>query len=445
MSTLTLSHEADLVAQAAHRIATAAAYDRLIELAGEAQFVLIGEASHGTHDFYATRAELTRRLIEEKDFRVVALEADWPDTLRVHRYVTGRAPERDAAEALGDFRRFPAWMWRNTVMVEFVNWLRNWNLHSDRKGTGAGIFGMDLYSLHTSMESVLGYLDKVDPESARRARRRYSCFELFGEDPQAYGYATTRGHSEPCEDEVVAQLTELRRKYGEFMSRDGQVAKDEFFYAEQNARLVTNAERYYRSMFRGREESWNLRDQHMTETLAALISHFDGGRGKVVVWAHNSHLGDARATEMRARGECNVGQLTRERFGERVFGIGFSTYSGTVTAARDWGNPAECRRVRPGLAGSYEKFFHETEVPRFWLNLREGNAATEILRERRLQRAIGVIYRPETERESHYFEACLPEQFDAVIHLDETRSLEPLERNSEWVRGELPETYPEGL
>jgi erythromycin esterase-like protein len=330
-------------------------------------------------------------------------------------------------------------------MVEFVNWLRGWNLHPDRKNARAGIFGMDLYSMHASMESVLGYLDKVDPELASRARRRYSCFELFGEDPQAYGYATTRGHSESCEDEVVAQLIELRRKYGEFMSRDGQVAKDEFFYAEQNARLVTNAERYYRSMFRGREESWNLRDKHMTETLAALIGHFDSGRSKVIVWAHNSHLGDARATEMSARGECNVGQLTRERFGEHVFGIGFSTYYGTVTAARDWGDPAECRRVRPGLPGSYEELFHATEVPRFWLNLREANAATKLLRERRLQRAIGVIYRPETERWSHYFEACLPEQFDALIHLDETRALEPLERNSEWVRGELPETYPEGL
>ena len=445
MSTLTLSHEAGIIAQVAHRISTAADYDRLIELAGEAQLVLIGEASHGTHEFYATRAELTRRLIEEKGFRIVALEADWPDMLRVHRYVTGCANECGAAEALGDFRRFPTWMWRNTVMVEFVNWLRGWNLHPDRTNARAGIFGMDLYSMHASMESVLGYLDTVDPEAARRARRRYSCFELFGEDPQAYGYATTRGHSEPCENEVVAQLIELRRKYGEFMSRDGQVAKDEFFYAEQNARLVTNAERYYRSMFRGREESWNLRDTHMTETLAALIGHFDSGRSKVIVWAHNSHLGDARATEMSARGECNVGQLTRERFGERVFGIGFSTYSGTVTAARDWGDPAECLRVRPGLPGSYEELFHATEVPQFWLNLRAANAATKLLRERRLQRAIGVIYRPETERWSHYFEACLPEQFDALIHLDETCALQTLERNSEWMRDELPETYPEGL
>ena len=445
MSTLTLNHEAKIVAQAAHRINTTADYDHLIELAGAAQFVLIGEASHGTHDFYATRAELTRRLIAEKGFRILALEADWPDMLRVHRYVTGRTKEPSAAAALGDFRRFPAWMWRNTVMVEFIDWLRGWNLQPDHKSDLAGIFGMDLYSLHASMESVLGYLDKSDPEAASRARQRYSCFDHFGKDPQAYGYATTRGNSESCETEVVAQLVELRRKYGESMSRSGEVAKDELFYAQQNARLVANAEGYYRSMFRRHEESWNLRDKHMTETLSALVGHFDGGHSKVIVWAHNSHLGDARATDMSARGEWNVGQLTREQFGYRVFGIGFSTYSGTVTAARDWGDAAECRRVRPGLQGSYEELFHATGIPRFWLSLREANAATKLLNERRLQRAIGVIYRPETERESHYYEACLPKQFDAVIHLDETRALEPLERNSEWDQGELPETYPEGL
>ncbi len=436
---------AETIVEAAHPVSTHRDYDSLVDLAAAAQFVLIGEASHGTDEFYATRAALTRRLIAEKGFRIVALEADWPDMLRVHRYVTGRAEERDAVEALGDFRRFPAWMWRNTVMVEFVEWLREWNSRAPRESDKAGLFGIDLYSMHASMESVLAYLDKVDPEAAHRARRRYGCFEYFGDDPQTYGYATTRGHAESCEEEVIAQLTDLRRRYGELMSRDGQIAEDEYFYAEQNARLVANAERYYRSMFRGRDESWNLRDEHMTETLGALVNHFDGGRAKVVVWAHNSHLGDARATAMSERGEWNVGQLTRERFGSKVFGIGFSTYSGSVTAARDWGDPAERRRVRPGLRGSYEELLHATEVPRFWLDLREHNGATELLRKRRLQRAIGVIYRPETERWSHYFEASLPEQFDAIIHLDETRALEPLERTSQWDAGELPETYPQGL
>jgi erythromycin esterase-like protein len=436
--------ELEALREAAHPISSDQDYYSLIELAGLAQLVLIGEASHGTNEFYATRVALTRRLIAEKGFQTLAIEADWPDTLRVHRYVVGRSKERDASAALSDFRRFPAWMWRNTVMAEFIDWLRGWNAAAGRDRP-VGIFGMDLYSLRTSIESVLGYLEKVDAHAARRARRRYGCFEFFGEDPQAYGYATTRGQAESCEQEVVAQLVELRRKYGDIMTRDGQIAEDEFFYAEQNARLVKNAERYYRSMFYGRDQSWNLRDEHMTETLAALINHFDSGDTKIVVWAHNSHLGDARATAMSERGEWNVGQLVRERFEGRVFGIGFTTSSGTVTAARDWGDLAERRRVRPGLRGSYEELFHRSGLPNFWLNLRERNAATTMLRERRLERAIGVIYRPETERWSHYFESCLPEQFDAVVHLDETHALEPLERTSAWARDELPETYPEGL
>jgi erythromycin esterase-like protein len=436
---------AETIAQSAHLISDVGDYDDIIKRAAHAQFVLIGEASHGTHEFYAERAAITRRLIASHGFRIVAIEADWPDALRVHRYVTGRTQESSAREALGDFRRFPAWMWRNTVMVEFVEWLKSWNDHCPNPNARAGIFGMDLYSMHSSIDAVLVYLDQVDPDAARRARARYACFDFFGEDPQAYGMATTRGGAESCEDQVVAQLTELRRKYGEFMSHDGQVAGDEFFYAEQNARLVANAERYYRSMFHGRDQSWNLRDSHMTETLAALVDHFDHGRSKVVVWGHNSHLGDARATEMSEREEWNVGQLTRERFGDRVYGIGFSTYSGTVTAARDWGDPAERCRVRPALPGSYESLLHGTYLPSFYLNLRERNLANELLREPRIQRAIGVIYRPDTERWSHYFGTCLPRQFDVLIHLDRTRAIEPLEPGSGWARGEFPDTYPEGL
>ncbi|PYI87696.1 MAG: erythromycin esterase [Verrucomicrobia bacterium] len=436
--------DSTVIASAARPAAQGGDFDPLIASAGNRAFVLIGEASHGTHEFYATRADLTRRLVAEKNFRIIALEADWPDMLRVHRYVTGRSEDNGAAEALGDFRRFPAWMWRNTVVVEFVEWLRRWNSQQPERDR-AGIFGMDLYSLHSSIEAVLRYLEKVDPDAAKRARHRYACFEFFGPDPQTYGYATTSGQIESCEDDVVAQLIELRRKYGELMSGDGNVAADEFFYAEQNARLVANAERYYRSMFRGRDTSWNLRDEHMGQTLQALVNHFDSGRSKVVVWAHNSHLGDARATEMGARGEWNVGQLTRERYGDNVFSIGFSTNSGTVTAASDWGGTAERKRVRPALAGSYERLFHEAGTGWFWIDLRATNDAVKLLRQRRLERAIGVIYRPDAERWSHYFEACLPDQFDAIIHLDETRALEPLERSSEWDRGELPETYPEGL
>jgi erythromycin esterase-like protein len=432
------------IARAARRLAGPADYEPLLERAGAAQVVLIGEASHGTHEFYEVRAELTRRLVEEQGFRLVVLEADWPDVLRAHRWAKGEGGDRDARSALGDFRRFPRWMWRNPVMLEFLDWLRAWNrAHPNRR---TGVFGMDLYSMHASMALVLDYLDTVDPYAAKRARERYACFDAFGDDPQRYGMATAYGRAESCEAEVVAQMVELRRHYGSLVEAHDPRSEDEFFYAEQNARLVKNAEAYYRSMFRGRDQSWNLRDAHMTETLVALLSHYgQGGIAKAVVWAHNSHLGDARATEMAARGEWNVGQLARELLDERVYSIGFSTYEGTVTAARDWGAPAAWRRVRPGLPGSSEALFHATGIPAFWLDLREHNDATHALREPRLQRAIGVIYRPETERQSHYFETRVAQQFDAMIHLDVTRALEPLDRDSGWDEGELPDTYPEGL
>jgi erythromycin esterase-like protein len=437
-----LERDAAIVHSAARCVTASADYDPLLEMAGTAECVLIGEASHGTHEFYATRAHLTRRLIAERGFRAVALEADWPDTFRVHRFVTGREQSPTAEEALRDFRRFPAWMWRNTVVAEFVTWLRQWNA---RNNNSAGLYGMDLYSMHRSIESVLEYLGKNDPAAARRARDRYACFEHFSVEPQLYGHATVLRGKEPCEDEVIEQLVEMRRKYREFIARDGHVAEEEFFSAEQNARLVMNAERYYRAMFHGRDESWNLRDTHMFETLTELLAHLDSGSAKIVVWAHNSHLGDARATEMRECGELNLGQLVRERFGGRACAVGFSTYTGTVTAASDWGGPAERKRVRPALAGSYEELFHATGIPAFWLDLREKSETTALLRNERIQRAIGVIYRPETERFSHYFAARLPEQFDAIIHFDETRALEPIERTSEWERGELPETYPSGV
>jgi erythromycin esterase-like protein len=333
-------------------------------------------------------------------------------------------------------------MWRNTVIADFVSWLKQWNV---RNQNAAGIYGMDLYSMHRSIESVLEYLERNDPAAARRARDRYACFEHFSVEPQLYGQATVIRGKEPCEDEVIEQLVEMRRQYREFISRNGHTAEEEFFSAEQNARLVMNAERYYRAMFHGRDESWNLRDAHMFETLNELLAHLDSGRAKIVVWAHNSHLGDARATEMSERGELNVGQLVRERLGHRACAVGFSTYTGTVTAASDWGGPAERKRVRPALAGSYEELFHGTGMPAFWLDLREQNESTALLRKERIQRAIGVIYRPETERFSHYFAARLPEQFNAMIHFDETRALEPIERTSEWERGELPETYPSGV
>jgi erythromycin esterase-like protein len=421
-------------------------YEPLLDLIGDARFVLLGEASHGTHEFYRERAQITKRLIQEKGFTAVAVEADWPDAYRVNRYVRGVSDDTESVEALANFKRFPTWMWRNADILDFVGWLRAYNDARPAGATSVGFYGLDLYSLNTSITAVLGYLDKVDPEAARRARYRYGCFEHFGEDTQAYGYAASIGLSKSCEDVVISQLTELQRRAAEYAGRDGRVAPDEFFYAEQNARLVKNAEEYYRSMFRGRVSSWNLRDCHMAETLAALATYLQGQgqRAKIVVWEHNSHLGDARATEMGQAGELNVGQLVRERYGRDAVLIGFSTYSGTVTAATEWGGPAERKRVRPALPASYEALFHELDLGRFLVVLRD-DAAIASLRRPRLERAIGVIYRPETERLSHYFSARLPEQFDAVLHFDQTRAVEPLERTATWEKGEAPETFPSGL
>ncbi len=348
-------------------------YDPLLKLIHEARFCLLGEATHGTHEFYRERAEITKRLIKEKGFTAVAVEADWPDAFRVNRYVRGLGDDKNANEALGGFKRFPTWMWRNTVVIDFVEWLRDYNFSLPAGAATVGFYGLDLYSLYTSIESVLGYLDKIDPSAAKRARYRYSCFEHFAEDTQAYGYAANFGITESCERDVIEQLIELRRRAADYASRDGRVAQDEFFFAEQNARLVLNAERYYRSMFRGRVESWNLRDRHMAETLDALVTHLNsqGQSAKVAVWEHNSHLGDARATYMADYGELNVGQLVREHYGPEAVLIGFTTYTGTVTAASDWDGPAERKRVRPALANSYEATFHDVDAPNFLLPLRD--------------------------------------------------------------------------
>ncbi|MEA3134335.1 MAG: hypothetical protein QOG17_2181, partial [Gammaproteobacteria bacterium] len=419
-------------------------YDPLMNRIGKARFALLGEASHGTHEFYRERVEITKRLIVEKNFTAVAAEADWPDAYRVNCYVRGVGEDLDAEEALGDFRRFPTWMWRNTVVVEFVEWLK---AHNEALPPGAeevGFYGLDLYSLHASMKAVLRYLEKVDPEAAKRARERYSCFDHVGEDTQAYGLMTRLSLSKSCEEEVVSQLVELQRQASEYVRRDGRLAEDEQFYAEQNARLVKNAESYYRSMFLEEVSSWNLRDRHMAETLDALVTHLGrkGQRAKVAIWEHNSHLGDARATDMGQRGELNVGQLTREKYGSEAVLVGFTTHHGTVTAASDWGGRAERKRVRPALADSYEALFHATERARFLLVLNESDTTADQLRVPRLERAIGVIYRPETERQSHYFRARLADQFDAILHFDETRAVKPLETTSEWEAGEVPETFP---
>lgn len=418
---------------------------RVLEWIGETPLVLLGESSHGTQDFYEARARLSRKLIEQKGFTAVAVEGNWPDAYGANRYAQG-AGGLGTSAALAGFKRFPTWMWRNTVVSSFIEWLRRHNARISPGAPRAGFYGLDLYSLRASMRAVIDYLEERDPPAAQAARASYACFDRFGGEGDAYAWAAGRLGAGTCEDAVTEQLLALHRQQAELLQRDGAAASDEYFYAEQNARVARNAEHYYRTMLHGSVSSWNIRDEHMAEMLAELRRHLErsGRQSKVVVWAHNSHLGDARATEMGEAGELNLGQLARERYGADVKNIGLTTYSGTVIAASDWGGPAEHKRVRPALTGSVEELFHEAGRPRFFLPISPASAVHGLLSAPRLERAIGVIYRPETERRSHYFHARVSAQFDAIIHCDDTRALIPLDREQPPPDGEPPATFPEG-
>ena len=407
----------------------------LLERIGNAKIVLLGEASHGTSEFYRMRARITQELIARKGFTAVAVEADWPDASWIDRYV------RHAREAPGSgepFRRFPTWMWRNAEVAEFVEWLRWHNGEVADPSRQTGFYGLDLYSMYGSIAAVLEYLDRVDPAAAHVARERYACLTPWAGDPAAYGRVALTQRQLSCEGHVVAMLTDLLDRRLDYARRDG----NRFFDAVQNARLVTNAERYYRAMYHGSVTSWNLRDQHMFDTLAMLLH--TGPDTKAVVWEHNSHIGDAAATEMGHRGEHNVGRLCRRAFGTAAYVVGFCTDHGTIAAAANWDAPMEIMRVRPARPDSYEYICHLAEVPAFMLALREPARAEvrEELTPARLERAIGVIYRPETELQSHYFLASLPHQFDEYVWLDATTAVTPL--GARPVSG-VPDTYPFGL
>jgi protein-L-isoaspartate(D-aspartate) O-methyltransferase len=408
----------------------------LLERIGDSRVVLLGEATHGTSEFYRFRARLTRELVLRKGFNIVAVEADWPDAARIDGYVRGR--EMPPAEE-PVFARFPTWMWRNREVLDLVEWLRMHNDGVAEPQRKVSFHGLDLYSLYSSIGAVIRYLEKVDPEAAQVARLRYGCLTPWERDPALYGRAALTRRFNLCEAEVLTTLREMLDRRMEYATRDGE----RFLDAVQNARLVANAERYYRAMYYGSAESWNLRDRHMFDTLLMLLG-FRGPEAKAVVWEHNSHLGNAAATEMGARGELNVGQLTREHFGDDAYLVGFGTDHGTVAAATNWDDEMEIKRVRPAHPESYERLCHLTEVPAFRLHLREPERAElrEELEIPRLERAIGVIYRPETELLSHYFQAVLPWQFDEYVWFDETRAVTPL--GTQEVRG-MPETYPFGL
>jgi erythromycin esterase-like protein len=410
------------------------AFDRF----ADARIVMLGESSHGTSEFYRARAAITRRLVEEHGFSIVAVEADWPDAASIDRYVRHR-PSREGEEAA--FERFPTWMWRNTDVDAFVGWLRGHNRGRAHEEM-TGFYGLDLYNLGASIRAVIDFLDEADPEAAKVARERYGCLRPWAHDPAAYGrLAVTQGFAF-CEVGAVRMLGDLMKRRMDCLSPEC----DEWLDAAANARLIKNAEAYYRVMYYGSAESWNLRDTHMFETLCQLLEA-KGPESKAVVWAHNSHIGNAAHTEMgQVRDELNIGQLVKERFGHRARLIGFGTHIGTVAAATDWDEPMEVKEVRPSLPESYERLCHDSGIPRFLLDLREGldsnEAVVEALLEPRLERFIGVIYRPETERWSHYTEAVLPNQFDAWVWFDETSAVTPL--GPEPRSGE-DETYPFGL
>jgi len=406
----------------------------LLQRVGEARVVLLGEATHGTDEFYRMRARITRELITRKGFSMVAIEGDWPDAARIDRHVRAGA---SLDEAWSGFARFPRWMWRNEAVRDFVNWLRE---HNAQAAQPVAFHGLDLYSLYSSIDAVVRYLDQVDPAAARVARQRYGCLTPWQTDPASYGLSALTARHRSCEQEVVNMLVDIQQKSPSYIGHGGEHLLD----ALQNARVVSQAERYYRTLYYGSRTAWNLRDTHMFTTLRHLLS-FHGAQSKAVVWAHNSHVGDSAATERSLREEFNLGHLCRQAFGTSAFLVGFGTHHGSVAAANDWDGPMEVKTVRSSLPGSHEALFHASGVPRFLLPLREPHAASDVLdglAAARLQRAIGVIYRPDTERQSHYFDAVLPRQFDEYVWFNETRAVRPLPAS---VSEGLPETYPLGL
>ncbi|APC92057.1 MULTISPECIES: erythromycin esterase family protein [Francisella] len=405
-------------------------YQKIGDLIGNARIVLMGEATHGTTEFYQVRMKLSKYLIQEKGFQAIAIEGDWTSAYPIHHYCQGIGRIDDAKEALNSFVRFPRWMWYNTDMVEFIQQLRQYNDNYKDKSDKIGFYGLDLYCLTEAAQAVINYLEQHDPEAAKKAAKRYACFDHAHIDPQLYGYAVEKKLKKSCSADVTTQLIEAYYlAYQKLNIENDLDSKEQQFYMTQNARVVKNAENYYRAMFEANQNTWNIRDQHMADTLQNIMSHLEtltNKPAKVIVWAHNSHIGDARATEMSERQEVNLGQLVRERFNTTSFSLGFSTAVGVVTAASKWGGKAEYKLINSPLKGSYEWLFHQLNEKNFLVNLREKNYVTELLKLSHLQRAIGVIYSPETERMSHYYFSHLSYQFDALIHFDQTQGLTPL-------------------
>lgn len=417
-------------------------YHSFIERLGEAQLILMGGSTHGTYEFYKIRSEITKALIKEKGFNAIAIEADWPDVYNLNLYVKNQKPEMDDYAALKTFETFPSWMWCNDVILDFIRWLRAHNDKIQDSQNKLGIFGLDLYSLHTSMKLVIEYLEKIDPTAAEQAKERYQCMEQYSEEPTTYSYAVAAGLVPDCKDEVYTQLIEILKMEIQTL-RDPDASQEELLFLIQNAKVVANAEAYYRSLFSGPEITWNLRSKHMMDTLETLrVFHqrLSGRPPKIIVWAHNVHIGDARATHMAQKNKISMGQLARDHYGEKCYLLGFSSYEGTVTASSKWGGDTEVKKLQPAAEGSYEYLFHQLNTPSFVLYLEENIPLIQPA----LQRSIGVIYKPETESVSHYHYAHLPQQFNAIIHVDSTTAVKPLNMKKHWGIGEFPDTFPTG-
>lgn len=423
-------------------------YDDLFQSINGARFILMGEASHGTMEFYRERIRITKQLIERYGYDAVVIEGDWPDSYRVNEYVNATSTDENGEAALLGFQRFPTWMWRNEEVLDFIEWLRVFNDHKPKHERGVGFYGMDLYSLFTSMEVVMKYLLKTDRALAEKAKKRFSCFDHYNNDSQLYGYLASYSESlHGCEHEVIDQLKEILKMKLYLQSMSNKVP-DEFFSTLQNARLIKNAENYYRCMYGGRTSSWNLRDEHMVQTIEQIDQHLSqeyGRPARIIVWAHNSHIGDARETQLSLIGELNVGQLMRQKYGSEVFLLGFTTFEGYVTAASEWGARAERKKINPGLENSYENLFHQVGYDRFMFITKDNMKLKSFFPIRKLERAIGVVYVPRSERQSHYFYSNIANQFDAVIHIDATEALKPIEKYSSLPNQDAPETFPSGL
>lgn len=419
-------------------------FNSLLESIGDSHFVLLGESTHGTHEFYKAKAQITIRLIEEKGFNAVAVEADWPDAYRVNRYVRSISDDSDPMSALNDFARFPAWVWRNSDVSDFISILKYYN--ENRKPEDmVGFYGLDLFNQKSSINAVINYLDRVDHGSAEIARKRYGCFGTHGpgiEDLQLH----LKNVPADCINQAILQLEQIRCKGIEYVKKGGFALEEELFYAEQNARLTLDAEVYYRALLTDQVLSWNLREKYLTDTLEALANHLSRYKDpKIVVWVHNFHAGDISATEYKNSGRQNMGLLIRQRFGDDAFLAGFFTHTGTVSAASFWGGPVEKKKIAPSIGESFENLFHRSEIPSFYLLLRN-NSQLSFLEHNRLQRAIGIIYKPEEERKKNYFQSSLFNQFDAVMHFDNTVAIQPFERNARWDEGQsLADTFDSGF